>query len=59
MLSITVRDAWRNGKVERGLSGGQFGRWSQEVAEAEGVPFVDVTNISVVQTPTKKYGPYA
>jgi rhamnogalacturonan acetylesterase len=55
VLSITVRDAWRNGKVERGLSGGQFGRWSQEVAEAEGVPFVDVTNI--VADTYEKMGP--
>jgi lysophospholipase L1-like esterase len=46
VLSPTVRNSWRNGKVERGLSEGQFGRWSQAVAEAEGVPFVDLTNIA-------------
>ena len=45
VLSLTVRNAWFNGKVERGLANGQFGKWSQEVAASEGVPFVDVTNI--------------
>lgn len=45
LLSPTVRNLWPNGKVERGLGEGRFGRWSQEVAAAEGVPFVDVTNI--------------
>lgn len=45
VLSLTVRCRWRDGKVERGLGGGCFGRWSRAVAEAENVPFVDVTNI--------------
>ena len=45
VLSPTARDVWTNGKVERGLGDGEFGRWSQAVAEAEEVPFVDVTNI--------------
>jgi len=42
VLSLTVRSIWIEGKVERGS--GQFGKWSAEVAKAEGVPFVDVTN---------------
>lgn len=45
LLSPTVRNLWPNGKVERGLGEGRFGAWSQAVAAAEGVPFVDVTNI--------------
>jgi rhamnogalacturonan acetylesterase len=43
VLSLTVRNVWYNGKVERGS--GHFGHWSREVAEAEGVPFEDATNI--------------
>ncbi|HTS66523.1 MAG TPA: rhamnogalacturonan acetylesterase [Candidatus Acidoferrales bacterium] len=42
VLSLTVRNIWKDGKVERGP--GQFGRWSAEIAKAEGAPFVDVTN---------------
>jgi len=42
VLSLTVRNIWSDGKVERGS--GLFGTWSAEVAKAQGVPFVDVTN---------------
>ncbi|MDP9172154.1 MAG: rhamnogalacturonan acetylesterase [Acidobacteriota bacterium] len=42
VLSLTVRNIWQDGKVERGS--GQFSRWSQDVAQAEKVPFVDVMN---------------
>jgi lysophospholipase L1-like esterase len=42
VLSLTVRNIWKDGRVERGS--GNFGRWSAEVAKAEGVTFVDVTN---------------
>jgi lysophospholipase L1-like esterase len=42
VLSLTVRNIWKDGKVERGP--GQFGKWSAEIAKAQGVPFVDVTN---------------
>jgi rhamnogalacturonan acetylesterase len=45
VLSVTVRNSWTNGKVERGLHGGVFSRWSREVAEGENIPFVDATNI--------------
>jgi len=43
VLSLTVRNEWQHGKIERG--NGQFGQWSREVAAAAGVPFVDVTNL--------------
>jgi lysophospholipase L1-like esterase len=43
VLSLTVRNIWKDGKVERGS--GQFGNWSAEVAASEHVPFVDVTAI--------------
>jgi lysophospholipase L1-like esterase len=42
VLSLTVRNIWQDGKVERGP--GDFSRWSAEIAKAEGVPFLDVTN---------------
>lgn len=42
VLSLTVRNIWKDGKVERGS--GSFGQWSAEIARTEGVAFVDVTN---------------
>ena len=42
VLSLTVRNIWKDGKVERG--NGQFSAWSAEIARAAGVPFVDVTD---------------
>jgi lysophospholipase L1-like esterase len=42
VLSLTVRNIWKDGKVERGS--GQFGKWSAEIAKAQGVPFLDLTN---------------
>jgi lysophospholipase L1-like esterase len=42
VLSLTVRNIWKDGHVERGSA--NFSRWSAEVARAEGVAFVDVMN---------------
>jgi len=42
VLSLTVRNIWKDGKVERGP--GDYSPWSAEIAKAEGVTFVDVTN---------------
>ncbi|MBS1855553.1 MAG: rhamnogalacturonan acetylesterase [Acidobacteria bacterium] len=42
VLSLTVRNIWKDGKVERGS--GEFSAWSAAVAKAEGVPFLDVMN---------------
>jgi lysophospholipase L1-like esterase len=42
VLSLTVRNIWKDGKVERGS--GMFSKWSEQLAQAEHVPFVDVTN---------------
>jgi lysophospholipase L1-like esterase len=42
ILSLTVRNIWKDGKVERGS--GQFSQWSEALARAEHVPFIDVTN---------------
>jgi len=43
ILSLTVRNIWKDGKVERGS--GKFREWAEELARAEGVSFVDVTSI--------------
>jgi lysophospholipase L1-like esterase len=43
VLSLTVRNIWTAGKVERGS--GRFSQWAGEMARAEDVAFVDVTNI--------------
>ena len=43
VLSLTVRNIWKDGRVERGS--GRYGEWAAEVARSEGVPFVDLTNI--------------
>jgi lysophospholipase L1-like esterase len=43
ILSLTVRNIWKDGKVERGA--GRIGAWAVEVAAAQGVAFVDVTRL--------------
>jgi len=43
VLSLTVRNLWTDGRVERGS--GQFVAWSAEVARSRGVGFVDLTNL--------------
>lgn len=43
VLSLTVRNIWKDGNVERGS--GEFRAWSRTVAEREGVAFVDVTRV--------------
>jgi lysophospholipase L1-like esterase len=43
VLSLTVRNVWQDGKVERGS--GEYRRWDRQIAEAAGVAFVDVTRI--------------
>jgi lysophospholipase L1-like esterase len=42
VLSLTVRDIWKDGKVERGP--GRYSQWSGEIAKAAGVPLVDLNN---------------
>jgi lysophospholipase L1-like esterase len=43
VLSPTVRNIWKDGRVERGP--GEYAKWSAETAKTEGVAFVDVTAI--------------
>ena len=44
LLSLTPRNEWPGGKIER--RNDSYGKWYREVAEATGVEFVDVHNIS-------------
>ena len=43
ILSPTPRNIWKEGRVERAF--GQFGQWAAQVAQSQGVPFVDHTVI--------------
>ena len=43
VLSHTVRNIWKDGKVERG--NGQYRQWNREIAEAAGVAFIDHTRL--------------
>ena len=43
VLSLTVRNIWKDGKVERGS--GNFSKWAAEIAKTEKTTFIDVTNI--------------
>ena len=42
VLSLTLRNIWKDGKIERGS--GRFSPWSYEVAKTAAVPFVDLMN---------------
>jgi lysophospholipase L1-like esterase len=42
VLTLTVRDIWKDGRVERGP--GHYSQWSAEIARAARVPCVDVTD---------------
>ena len=43
VLSLSVRNIWTNGQVERGS--GRYSLWSQQIAKAAGVQFIDLTNL--------------
>lgn len=42
LLSLTLRNIWKSGRVERGS--GMYGAWSYELANTLGIPFVDITS---------------
>jgi lysophospholipase L1-like esterase len=42
LFSLTVRNIWKDGHVERGS--GQYGEWTREIAKTENATFVDLTN---------------
>jgi lysophospholipase L1-like esterase len=43
VLSLTIRNVWKDGWVEHGS--GRYSQWSAEIGKAAGVQFVDVTDI--------------
>lgn len=43
ILSLTVRNIWKDGKVERGS--GQFSAWSTTIAQYGQIEFIDLTNL--------------
>jgi lysophospholipase L1-like esterase len=43
VLSLTVRDIWANGHVERGS--GHYGAWAADIAKTAGISFIDLTRI--------------
>ncbi len=43
VLSLTVRNIWKDGKVERGS--GRYRQWGADVAKSQNTAFVDVTTI--------------
>ena len=43
VLSLTVRNIWKDGHVERGP--GKYGQWAAEVAKSQRVTFLDVTKL--------------
>ena len=43
VLSLTARDIWKDGKIERGS--GNYRAWDREVAKTAGVEFVDLSRI--------------
>jgi lysophospholipase L1-like esterase len=47
VLSLTVRNLWKDGQIERGS--GKYGTWSAQVARAAGVRFIDLTNLAADQ----------
>lgn len=53
LLSLTVRNIWKDGKVERGS--GRFGQWAREVALDQGVQFLDLTTL--IADEYEKLGP--
>ena len=43
VLSLTVRNIWKDGRVERGP--GKYGEWAAEVAKSQNVLLIDVTKL--------------
>jgi lysophospholipase L1-like esterase len=43
VLSLTVRNIWKDGHVERGP--GKYSQWSAEIAKSEKAAFIDVTRL--------------
>jgi len=55
LLSLTIRDVWKDGQIERGS--GRWGIWSGEIARAQGVQFIDLSEM--IATKFQAMGPEA
>ena len=44
LLSLTVRNIWTDGRVERGS--GKYGEWTRQIAQAEKTAFIDLTTLA-------------
>jgi lysophospholipase L1-like esterase len=53
VLSLTVRNIWKDAAVERGP--GEFSKWSADIARSQGTAFLDVTN--AIADAYEKLGP--
>ncbi|MBF9141122.1 rhamnogalacturonan acetylesterase [Hymenobacter properus] len=53
VCSMIPRNEWKDGKVVR--AGNDFGKWAQEVAQQEGVAFIDLNDITALKY--EKLGP--
>ena len=43
VLSLTVRNIWKDGRIERGS--GNYSQWSEQIVKSQSVSFIDLTNI--------------
>jgi lysophospholipase L1-like esterase len=43
LLSLTIRQRWQDGKVER--ASGKYGQWTAELAKSEGTAFIDLSTM--------------
>lgn len=43
VFSLTIRNSWKDGKVERGS--GRYGEWSAAIARETGAPFIDLSRL--------------
>jgi lysophospholipase L1-like esterase len=43
VLSLTLRNYWKKGKIERDPE--EYGKWASEIAESENVTFIDLNSI--------------
>jgi lysophospholipase L1-like esterase len=43
VLSLTIRNSWSDGKVERGS--GKYGAWSEAIAKSADVPFINLSSL--------------
>ncbi len=43
LFSLTVRNIWKDGHIERGS--GRYGEWTRDLAKSENTAFIDLTNL--------------